>query len=251
MNKYSTLRPAEKLSLSTLCILASVLFALAAPSLFSTPLTPDQMTLGLFRKKATHHGKHHTKSCRCHQREDCGCPVKEDCRCPPRESCRCILREGFFDGLNNYVSYELIVQSGRTPIIYPYPRALSFGSKVAGSGDEIISRFPTNDSFVLYPGDYKISAGVSTLGITGVQLEVSINRDQVFKWPNTPTALNDTTFLEFTLIREIEAPSILELFITQEIPSTTVTDVTLLNYLNIEKLDLDIEKLDLNIEELD
>jgi hypothetical protein len=244
MNKYSTLRLAIKLSLSTLCILASVLFALAASSLFSTPLTTEQMSLGLFRQKTMHQGKHCTESCRCSQSESCRCPQREECRCPQRESCRCPLREGFFDGLNNYVSYQLVVQSGRTPVIYPYPRALSFGSKVAGSGDEIISRFPTNDSFLLYPGDYKISAGVSTLGITGVQLEVSINRDQVFKWPNTPTALNDTTFLEFTLIREIEAPSILELFITQEIPSTTVTDVTLLNYLNIEKLDLNIEIFD-------
>lgn len=215
MKHYSTLRAAEKLSLSNLCFFASFLFTLAVHGLFSMPLTTEKQTFDGI--SGTLDDVYRTKSCSCRSG-------------PPGENC--------FDGLNDYASFELVVQSGPTSDIYPFPRPLSFGSRVVGFGDAIISQFPTNDSFLLLPGDYKISAGISTFGIMGLQLEVFINGIHVFNWPSTPTALNQTTFLEFTVLQEVTIPSILEVFITKKIPSHSLTDTTLLNYLNIEKLDL-------------
>lgn len=167
-----------------------------------------------------------------------GCHPHQHCPNKPRK-CTGIPGQSCLGGLNDFASFELIVRAGSTFNHFAFPEPVSFGTSIAHSGDAILSLHPPQSTiFSLEPGDYKIAAGVSTFGIPGMQLILSLNDKEVFRWPNTPTTLDDTTFIEFTVIEHVSIPSALYISTTVEIPSIPITHVdTLVNYLTIEKLD--------------
>lgn len=147
--------------------------------------------------------------------------------------------ENSFGGLEDYASFQLITSTSTTQI--PAGSAIPFGTLVAGTAgpDDAISPVASDNSmFNLEPGDYKIAVGVSTFGILGTQLEITLNGNPVYNWPLNPTVNPGTTFIELTFMIEITGQqSLLEFSVNNTIPSTPILDLnTLQNYLSIEKI---------------